>query len=146
MMSKGTSQEGSLLASPVTPQLLQILNVWLIKLTIIACLLLATGYAQRTRPTRRPAAQAPETNPAESGCLAELQAQQELMIQSNLPRRFLVVARKGSSRMFGRTFDNVNGQSSLQLIAVAGDGFNITNGISVVTTTNDGAEQVSHRL
>ena len=122
--------------------------MWLIKLTIIACLLLATGYAQHTPPTRRPATQAPEpeTNPAESGCLAKLQARQELMVQSNLPRRFLVVARKGSSRMFGRTFDNVNGQSSLQLIAAAGDGFNITNGISVVTTTNDGAEQVSHRL
>ena len=119
--------------------------MWLTKLTIIACLLLATGYAQRTRPTRRPATQAPEpeTNPAESGCLADLQAQQELMIQSNLPRRFLVVARKGSSRMFGRTFNNVNGQGGVQGTA-DGDGYNTTNGISVVNTTNEGAEKVSN--
>ena len=121
--------------------------MWLTKLTIIACLLLAMGYAQRTRPTRKPvtdqpATQAPKTNPAESGCLAELQAQQELMIQSNLPRPFLVVARKGSSRMFGRTFDNVNGQGGVQITA-AGDGYNSTNGISIVLTTNEGAEQVS---
>ena len=99
------------------------------------------GYAKCIRPTERPATPAPE--PMESGCLAEMQAQQEFMIQSNLPRRFLVVARKGSRRMFGRTFDNVNGQSNIQ-IATAGDGYNITNGISVITTTNDGAEQVSH--
>ena len=117
--------------------------MWLTKLTIIACLLLATGYAQRTRPTRRPATQAPETNPAESGCLADLQAQQELMIQSNFPRPFLVVARKGSSRMFGRTFNNVNGQGGVQSTA-EGDGYNSTNGISVVTTTNEGAEKVSN--
>ncbi|XP_065900571.1 uncharacterized protein [Dysidea avara] len=106
---------------------------------IIACLLLAMGYAKCIRPTERPATPAPE--PMESGCLAEMQAQQEFMIQSNLPRRFLVVARKGSRRMFGRTFDNVNGQSNIQ-IATAGDGYNITNGISVITTTNDGAEQI----
>ena len=103
------------------------------------------GYAKRTRLTGRPAkpTSEPETNPMESGCLAEMQAQQEFMIQSNLRRRFLVVARKGSRRMFGRTFDNVNGQSNIK-IAAAGDSYNITNGISVITTTNDGAEQVSY--
>ena len=119
--------------------------MWLTKLTIIACLLLAMGYAKRTRLTGRPAkpVPVPETNPMESGCLAEMQTQQEFMIQSNLPRRFLVVARKGSRRMFGRTFDNVNGLSNIK-IAAAGDSYNITNGISVITTTSDGAEQVSY--
>ena len=121
------------------------INMWLTKLTIIACLLLATGYAQRTRPMRRPATQAPnpEAKPVESGCLAELQAQQDLKIQFNLPRRFLVVARKRSNRMFGRTFDNLNGQGK---ITAAGDGYNSTNIISVVITTNEGAEQVSRNM
>ena len=119
--------------------------MWLTKLTIITCLLLATGYAQRTRPSRRLPTEAPTTmpvNPEDSGCLAELQAQQEIMVQSNLPRRFLVVPRRGSSRMFGRTFNNLDGQSDLQL-ASATDTYNTTNGISVVTTTSEGIEQVS---
>jgi len=54
----------------------------------------------------------------------------------------MVVARRGSSRMFGRTFNNVNGQGDIQ-IAAAGDSYNTTNGISIVTTTNEGAEKVS---
>jgi len=118
--------------------------MWLTKLTILTCLLLATGYAQRTRPTRRPVTPAPkpETSPAESGCLAQMQAQQKLMIQSNLPRRFLVVSNKGSRRMFGRTFDNLNGDSEMQ-IAAAGEGYNSTNRMSIITTTTEGAEQVS---
>ena len=115
--------------------------MWLTKLTIIICLLLATGYARRTPPTRRPVTE-PETNPAESGCLAQMQVQQELMIQSNLPRRFLVVSNKGSRRMFGRTFDNLNGDSEMQ-IAAAGEGYNSTNRMSIITTTTEGAEQVS---
>jgi len=117
-------------------------NMWLTKLTIITCLLLATGYAQRTRPSRRPPTEAPTTMPEDSGCLAELQAQQEIMVQSDLPRRFLVVPRRRSSRMFGRTFNNLHGQSDLQL-ASATDTYNTTNGIYVVTTTSEGIEQVS---
>jgi len=76
----------------------------------ITCLLLATGYAWRIPPTRRPATQAPkpETNPAKSGCLAQIQAQQDFMIQSDLPKWFLVVSNKGSRTIFGRTFDNLN--------------------------------------
>jgi len=68
-----------------------------------------------------------------------MQAQQELMIQSNLPRRFLVVSNKG---MFRRTFDNLNGDSEMQ-IAAAGEGYNSTNRMSIITTTTEGAEQVS---
>ena len=118
--------------------------MWLTKLTIITCLLLATGYAQRTRPSRRPPTEAPEPKliPKESGCLAELQAQQDIMVQSNLPRRFLVVSRRRSSRMFGRTFNNVNGLFDLQ-ISTASDTYNSTNGVSVVTTTKEGIEEVS---
>ena len=123
--------------------------MWLTKLTIITCLLLASGYAQRrggrrTRPTRRPPTEAPEpVNPEDSGCLAKLQAEQDFMVQSNQPARYLVVSRRGSSRMFGRTFNNLNGQSDLQL-ASATDTYNTTNGISVVTTTSEGIEQVSN--
>jgi len=126
--------------------------MWLTKLTIITLLLLATGYVQSTqgrnrgrnrgrpRPTRLPPTEAPD--PEDSGCFAELQAQQEIMVQSNLPTRYLVVSRRGSSRMFGRTFNNLDGQSDLQL-ASATDTYNTTNGISVVTTTRKGKEQVS---
>jgi len=115
--------------------------MWLTKLMIITCLLLVTGYAQRTR---RPGTQAPkpETNPAESGCLAQMQAQQDFMIQSDLPRRFLIVSNKGSRRMFGKTFDNLNGESEMQITA-AGDCYSNTNRMSVITTTSKGAEKVS---
>jgi len=118
--------------------------MWLTKLMIITCLLLPTGYTRRTRPTRRPETQAPkpETNPTETGCLAQMQAQQDFMIQSDLPRRFLVVSNKGSRRMFGRTFDNLNGESEMQITA-AGDGYNNTNRMSVITTTSKGVKQVS---
>jgi len=44
--------------------------------------------------------------------------------------------------MFGRTFDNLNGDSEMQ-IAAAGEGYNSTNRMSIITTTTEGAEQVS---
>ena len=44
--------------------------------------------------------------------------------------------------MFGRTFNNINGLFDLQ-IATASDTYNSTDGVSVVTTTNEGMEEVS---
>ena len=111
--------------------------MWLTRLTIITCLLVATGYAQRTPPTRKPATTPTEPptecpSPESCGCLAELQAQ-TIAASSDSLQQLLVVPKKGSGRSFRRNFGEVSLQGGIQISA--GATYNNSRGITIVTTT-----------
>jgi len=108
----------------------------LMKLTIVAFLLLATGYAQRTRPTRTPPTEEPPTeepgSPEASGCLAKEMAKVSAAAQNSF-QRLLVVPRKGKGRSFRRRFGDVSLQGGVQM--AAGESYNNSRGITVISTT-----------
>jgi len=113
------------------------------KLMIIACLLLATGYAQRTIPTRRPTT----TGPSGGGCLASRLA--DIASQSSSSsQQLLIVPKKGSGRSFSRNFGSIVGSqegNELGVVSVE-DSYNNSRGITVVTTTRRMADKLKDEV
>ena len=120
--------------------------MWLTRLTIITCLLIATGYAQRTRLTRTPVTTTPPTecsSPDSCGCLAALQAEASAASSDSL-QRLLVVPKKGSGRSFRRNFGEVSLQGGVRI--AAGATYNNSRGVTIVTTTKSMLERAKKQV